>query len=94
LRLLLVDCGFPRPRTQIVVGDARGEAVIAMGWDGPRVGIDYEDDVGILDGYLAVQAIDRYESIQRSGWHHIRVVARHTRSSIVHRVCAALRARS
>ncbi len=93
LRLLLIDSGLPRPRTEIVVGDKWGDAIIAMGWDGPKVGVDYEDDTGYVDEYCAVQAIDRYETIQRLGWMHIRVVARHTRASIVGRVRAALRER-
>jgi hypothetical protein len=93
LRLLLIDSGLPRPRTEIVVGDKWGDAIIAMGWDGPKVGVDYEDDTGYIDEYCAVQAINQYETIQRLGWMHIRVVARHTRASIVHRVRAALRER-
>jgi hypothetical protein len=94
LRLLLLDCGFPRPRTQIVVGRRQARGSHRDGLGRPKGWHRLRRRRGILDGYLAVQAIDRYESIQRSGWHHIRVVARHTRSSIVYRVRAALRARS
>ena len=56
LRLRLIDAGLPRPRTNIVVGDDLWEAVIAMGWDEPKVGVDcfYPEDT---DRYRAVQQI-------------------------------------
>ena len=42
LRLLLIDAGLPRPRTQIVVSDGVRDAFIDMGWDEPKVGFDYD----------------------------------------------------
>lgn len=42
LRLVLVDGGLPRPRTQIRVSDGVKEAFIDMGYDEPKVGLDYE----------------------------------------------------
>jgi hypothetical protein len=92
LRLLLIDAGLPRPRTAIRVGDHLWAAVIAMGWDGPKVGVDYEDDEP-ADGFRAVQEIACQELFQCRGWFHIRVRPQHTRSSIVHRVRSALRQR-
>ena len=88
IRLLLIDAGLPRPRTNIAVGDDMWESVIALGWDGPMVGVGYEEHRG--DGYRAVQDIACEELFQRTGWMHIRVRAEHTPSSIVHRVRTAL----
>lgn len=42
LRLLLIDAGLPKPRTQIRVSDGFNEALIDMGYDEPKVGLDYE----------------------------------------------------
>jgi hypothetical protein len=92
LRLLLIDAGLPRPRTNIEVGDEIWSAAIAMGWDGPMVGIDCEED-GPIDGYRAVQHIEREELFHRLGWFHIRVRAQHATRSIVHRARSALRQR-
>lgn len=92
LRLLLIDAGLPRPRTGIILRDDMWGAVIAMGWDGPMVGVDHDEGERI-DGYHAVQNIECEELFQRLGWFHIRVRREHNRRSIVHRVRAALRQR-
>ena len=42
LRLLLIDGGLPKPRTQIRVSDGVSTAFIDMGYDEPMVGFDYE----------------------------------------------------
>jgi hypothetical protein len=91
LRLLLIDAGLPRPRTAIHVGDEGWDAVMAMGWDGPMVGLDFEGDDS--DRYRVVQEIESQELFQRLGWFHIRVRPQHTRASIVHRARTALRQR-
>ena len=92
LRLLLIDAGLPRPRTRIEVGDDKWSTTIAMGWDIPKVGIDFEDDEPIV-GYRAVQDIEREELFHRLGWFHIRARAQHATRSIVHRARSALRQR-
>ncbi|WP_006245573.1 hypothetical protein [Mycolicibacterium tusciae] len=92
LRLRLIDAGLPRPRTSIVVGDDLWEAVIAMGWDGPKVGVDcfYAEDT---DRYRAVQRIATDELFQRLGWLHFRIPPDHTAISAIRRVRAALQQR-
>lgn len=92
LRLQLIDAGLPRPRTSIVVGDDLWEAVIAMGWDGPKVGVDcvYAEDT---DRYRAVQQIATEELLQRRGWLHFRITPGHTAISAISRVRAALQQR-
>ena len=92
LRLQLIDAGLPRPRTSIVVRDDLWGAVIAMGWDGPKVGVDcfYAEDT---DRYRAVQQIATEELFQRRGWLHFRITPDHTAISAIRRVRAALQQR-
>lgn len=92
LRLMLIDAGLPRPRTSIAVGDENWSTTVAMGWDGPKVGIDFEEDEPIV-GYGAVQHVAGEELFHRLGWFHIRVRAQHATSSIVQRARSALRQR-
>lgn len=92
LRLLLIDAGLPRPRTNIAVRDDHWEATIAIGWDGPMVGLDYRHDASLADH--AVQRIASAELFQRCGWLHLTVVRRHPPRSIIYRVRAALRHRT
>lgn len=41
VRLALVDAGLPAPGTQITATDGKATAVIAMGYEGPKVAIDF-----------------------------------------------------
>lgn len=86
LRLTLIDGGLPRPRTQILVTDGYARAFIDMGYDEPKVGLDYEGahHAGNRDQY--VHDIGRGELIDRAGWIDLRVVAEHSRRFILHRV--------
>ena len=92
LRMLLIDAGLPRPRTDIRVRDDAWAARIAMGWHGAMVGVVYEEDEQI-GGYRALQQIETQELFQRLGWFVIRVRPQHTGAFIVHRVRTALRDR-
>lgn len=93
LRLRLIDAGLPRPRTNIVVGDDLWEALIAMGWDGPKVGVDCFDPEEDTDRYRAVQQIATEELFQRRGWLHFRITPDHTAIAAIRRVRAALQQR-
>ncbi|OMC32145.1 hypothetical protein A5740_13560 [Mycobacterium sp. GA-1841] len=86
LRLLLIDAGFRRPRTQIRVSDKFTEAFIDMGYDDVKVGLDYEGKHHATDRRRVVHDIGRNEFIEREGWIDIRVVAEHTRAFILRRV--------
>lgn len=86
LRLLLIDAGLPKPRTQIRVTDGGNEAFIDMGYDELMVGLDYEGRQHSTDRGRYVHDIGRTELIERQGWIDIRVVAEHSRSFILHRV--------
>lgn len=86
LRLMLIDDGLPRPRTQIRVSDGFAEAFIDMGYDEPKVGLDYEGAHHADNRRQYVYDVGRAELIEREGWHDIRVVAEHSRRFILHRV--------
>lgn len=86
LRLLLIDAGLPRPRTQIEVSDGINRAFIDMGYDEPKVGLDYEGAHHSTRRDTYVYDIGRAEMIEREGWVDIKVVAEHSRAFIVHRV--------
>lgn len=94
LRLLLVDDGLPAPRTQIKVTDGFNDAYLDMGFDGPRVGLDYDGAVHQTDRKYYVRGIGRSELIDSQGWLDIHVVAEHSRAYILHRTRKALKVRS
>jgi hypothetical protein len=85
LRLLLIDAGFPRPRTQIPVLGPDGDPLyyLDMGWDDPMVAVEYD---GIQHADQIGYDIVRHEYIASVGWATIRVAAGHRRASILARV--------
>lgn len=89
LRLLAIDAGFPRPRTQIRVSDGFAEAFIDLGWDEPKIGLDYDGGQHQTDRRRFVHDIGRNELIDRQGWIDLHVVAEHTRAFIVYRLTEA-----
>ncbi|BBY19684.1 hypothetical protein [Mycolicibacterium litorale] len=86
LRLTLIDGGLPKPRTQIRVFDGYSEAFIDMGYDEPKVGLEYEGAHYATNRGQYVHDIGRAELIEREGWIDLRVVAEHSRRYILHRV--------
>jgi len=89
LRLVLIDAGFPRPRTQIRVRDGFNTAFFDMGWDEPMIGIDYDGDQHQFDRQRYVHDIGRNELVRREGWLDLHVVAEHSKRFIVHRAAEA-----
>lgn len=90
-RLVLVDAGLPRPKTQICVGDWR----IDMGYEDFKVGVEYDGEQHWTDPKRRAYDIDRHAELLARGWVIIRVSADMVRLRphvIVARVCAALRA--
>src|SRR6476659_3790644 len=85
LRLVLIDGGLPRPRTQIRVSDGVDEAFIDMGYDEPMVGLDCDGAHHSKDRGQYVHDIGSSEFVERQGWVDIRVVAEHGRRFIMHR---------
>ncbi len=90
LRLMVLDAGLPRPRTSILLHDNLWETVVSIGWEGPKVCLEHQDD---LANQTAAQRIARDELLQRLGWHQIRALREHTRRSVVLRTRAAIRRR-
>ncbi len=86
LRLLLIDAGLPRPRTQIRVSDGFNEAFIDVGYEEPMIGLDYDGSHHSVDRRQYVHDIGRSELLERQGWIAIRVVAEHSRRFVVHRL--------
>lgn len=93
LRMLLIDAGFPRPETQIMVTDASATAFIDMGWRQPRIGVEYDGDQHRSDRNQFVKDISRHEMLADLGWLIIRVVKEHSRVHIIERVQEAFRRR-
>ena len=101
LRLVLIDAGFPRPRTQIRVSDGVSTAFLDMGWDEPKIGVDYDGGQHQSDRTRYVHDIGRNEMVRREGWLDLHVVAEHSKRFIVRRAaeafarrCYALRLRA
>jgi very-short-patch-repair endonuclease len=86
LRLMLIDAGFPRPATQIPVSDGYLTAFIDMGWEEPKIGLEYDGDQHRSDRRQFVRDIGRHEMFSRLDWLMIRVVKEHSRTFIIQRV--------
>ena len=93
LRLLLIDAGYPRPRTQIRVTDGTGVAYLDMGYDEPKVGLDYEGAQHADDREQYVHDLWRSDLVDGQGWIDIKVVHEHSNGYILHRVDRAFERR-
>lgn len=89
LRLLYLDAGFPKPRTQIVVSDGVTKAVLDMGWEDIQIAADYDGFQHVTDRKRYVHDIGRNEMVARQGWFDLHVVAEHSRAYIVRRTADA-----
>jgi hypothetical protein len=89
VRLILIDDGWPAPRTQIRVSDGAREAFIDMGYDEPMVGFDYDGEEHQTNRDRYVHDIGRSELLDGEGWIDIHIVAEHSRRFILHRAHAA-----
>lgn len=90
LRMLLVRSGFPRPVTQIRVGNRR----IDIGWPQWKVGVEYDGVQHWTDPRQHAEDIDRLEFLAARGWRIVRVSSsqlRYRPERVVDRVGAALR---
>lgn len=91
LRLSLIRAGFPPPQTQIPVYDEWGQlvAVVDMGWEDIKVGVDYEGDHHRTTRWAFNKGIRRHETLTQLGWIDIRVTVEDTEAGIISRVAAA-----
>jgi hypothetical protein len=86
LRLLVIDAGFPRPRTQIRVSDGSLTAYLDMGWDDLKIGLDYDGEYHLTDRRRYVTDLARDEMLRRGRWIDIHVVKEHSPAYILHRL--------
>lgn len=91
LRLLLIEAGFPRPRTQIpLLGpDGYPRYFLDMGWEELKVAVEYDGEHHRTDIEQYRGDITRSEYIDGLGWRRIRVLSGHRREDIVRRVARA-----
>lgn len=76
-RLLLVQAGFPRPQTQIRVLGQYGLvfAIIDMGWEEWRVGVDFEGAQHWTDPKRRNWDVERYAVLPELGWIDVRLTS-------------------
>ncbi|WP_156687928.1 hypothetical protein [Mycobacterium sp. Marseille-P9652] len=88
LRLLVIEAGYPRPRTQIPVYGEYGElvAVLDMGWEDVKIALEYEGDHHRIDRRQFRRDIARFEALPDLGWITIRVSAGDTQGGILARL--------
>ncbi len=94
LRLVLIDGGLPRPVTQIRVTNGYRVAYIDMGYEEPKVGVEYDGEQHRTDRPQYVDDIKRAEMIEGRGWLDIKVIKEDQPYAIVRRVSSALARRS
>lgn len=86
LRLLVTDAGYPRPATQVHVTDGFANAYVDMGWEEPRIALDYDGQQHQTDRRRFVHDLGRNELLDRRGWIDLHVVAEHSPGFILHRL--------
>ncbi|PQM49319.1 hypothetical protein C1Y40_00457 [Mycobacterium talmoniae] len=91
LRLLLIRAGFPRPQTQIPLYDEYGQlvAVIDLGWEDIKVGVDYEGEHHRTTRREFNKGIRRHETVTGLDWIDVRVTVEDCEAGIIGRVAAA-----
>lgn len=88
LRLLVIRAGFPPPQTQLPVFDTWRQlvAVLDMGWEDIKVGLDYEGDHHRTSQRQFTKDIRRHEAVTGLGWIDLRITREDTAGSIIGRV--------
>ena len=94
LRLMLVDAGFPQPRTQIPVRRPNGRRYyLDMGWPELMVAVEYDGEHHRTDRLSYTNDVARSEYLASIGWIVIRVLVTHRQSEVIDRVRRARQAR-
>lgn len=91
IRLLLMNAGLPRPRTQIPVFDPLESRwyFVDMGWEELRVCVEYEGDYHRTDRARYVKDIKKRDALTRLGWRTVWVVKEDPDADIVRRAHTA-----
>ena len=90
LRLLIVNAGFPRPRTQIPVL----RYLLDMGWEDIKLAAEYDGDHHRTDRAQFARDITRLEELADLGWTVVRVAADTKPDDVVRRLRSAWEARA
>ena len=91
LRLLLIDAGFPVPKTQIPVYiNRRLFAVLDMGWEEFKVSAEYDGEVHRIVRSSYVKDHYRERTLPKLGWLNNRVIKEDNVIGIIDRVAGAL----
>jgi len=95
LRLLLMNAGHPRPRTQIPVVDESGRvfAYLDMGWEDVMIAVEYDGDQHRTDRVQYAWDVIRLRRLQDLGWLHVKVIAEDRPADVLQRVGQAWAAR-
>ena len=74
-RLLIVDSGLPRPKTQVYVFDREGKFIARsdMGWPKWKVLVEYEGLHHWSDRVQRARDLERYAQLEGLGWIVVRV---------------------
>lgn len=96
LRVLLIEAGLPRPRTQIPVHDRFGGLVgyLDMGWEDVKVAAEYDGQQHRTDRLQYSWDSRRREKLEELGWIVIRVLVGDRQADIIQRVRAAVARRT
>lgn len=87
LRLLIIEAGFPGPRTQIpVTVGGRAKYYLDMGWEDLKIAVEYDGDHHRIDRGQFKRDILRLEELADLGWIIIRVAAGTPRREIIARL--------
>ncbi|WP_292974791.1 DUF559 domain-containing protein [Mycobacterium sp.] len=88
LRLVLLNAGFPRPRTQIPILGADGYCryFLDMGWEEEMLAVEYDGGQHWTDPAQYAYDVARQEYLAEIGWTIVRVVSRHRAQDVVRRV--------
>ncbi|ADU00783.1 hypothetical protein [Mycolicibacterium gilvum] len=94
-RKLVLDSGFPPPRTQIPVVDENGYHVrtLDFGWEGPNVAVEYDGDQHQSDRAQYLKDRRVMPALRRLGWHVTTVVKEDDPVAVIQTLSAAMRAR-
>ncbi|WP_099020704.1 endonuclease domain-containing protein [Mycolicibacterium palauense] len=95
LRLLFIDAGLPRPRTQVPALDGRGRVVrtLDMGWEEYRVAAEYDGEQHQTNRAQYLKDRRVLPVLASLGWTVIRVVKEDRDEHTVEQVVRALTAR-